>query len=181
MWWMMSSGSGKGDDRKSWMDALQKNDSTAFAQYMITFPSGKYYTQAKERIDSLYWVEKAIQDSLDAAATSTVAIAETAPPAEVAPASTEPVKTDPVQPTTPETKPKATTPSKPKATTPANKPANTTAKKTDPVPAKITLGQEYGGGIVIYVNCKRRSWYDRLHQRSGKCRLRKGTKDMCSL
>jgi hypothetical protein len=154
IWWMMSSGSGKGDDRKSWMAALQKNDSTAFAQYMVAFPSGKYYTKAKERIDSLYWLEKAIQDSLDAISASSVAIAEPEQPIETPPPATEPVTTSPVQPTTPETKPKATTPTKPKATTPANKPANTTPKKTDPAPAKVTLGQEYGGGIVIYAGPK---------------------------
>jgi len=146
IWWMMSSGSGKGDDRKSWVAALQKNDSTAFAQYMEAFPAGKYYTKAKERIDSLYWVQKAVKDSLDALSASNVAVAEPEQPLETAPPTTEPVKTEPAQPTTPETKPKATTPSKPKATTPA--------KKTDPVPAKVTLGQEYGGGIVIYAGPK---------------------------
>lgn len=136
------------DDRVAWKEALQKNDSTAYATYMAQYPTGKYFDIAKGRIDSLYWVHKDIRDSLAALGSSTVATQETpktnttTPPVEAKPETTPKTNTA--------TNPKATTPVKPKQTTP-EKPKPNTSPNTS---GKISLGQEYGGGIVIYVNPK---------------------------
>jgi len=146
--WLMTKGGPHKDDRTSWKDALEKNDSTAFAKYMVAFPEGKYYTNAKERIDSLYWVEKAIKDNLTAVETAKVVVAEVAPIQEQIPPVE--VQTEPEQKKLPEVKPKANTPATKPTTKPATKPSNTPQS----TPAKIVLGQEFGGGIVIYVNSK---------------------------
>ncbi|MBK9103855.1 MAG: TIR domain-containing protein [Saprospiraceae bacterium] len=137
------------DDRVAWKEALQKNDSTAFANYIAQYPAGKYIDLAKVRIDSLYWVHKDIRDSLAALSSSTVATPEppktntiTTPPVEAKP--------DPAPKTNTETNPKTNTPVKPKQTSP-EKPKQNTSPNTA---GKISLGQEYGGGIVIYVNPK---------------------------
>ena len=131
-----------------------KNDSTAFASYMAEFPEGKYYTNAKERIDSLYWVNKTVKDSLNAI--EAAKLAEATPknePAPVTPEVEEVNKAPDPKPVT-EAKPKTTTQTKPKATTPPTKPNtkpdNKQTNKTADKPAKVVLGQEYGGGIVIY-------------------------------
>ena len=150
--WLMTKGGPRKDDRTSWKEALEKNDSTAFAQYMVAFPAGKYFDAAKSRIDSLYWAEKAIKDSLAAiqnlaVAETTPTTTETTPPAETTP---ELVQT-PVTTKAPETNTKA----KPNNT--AAKPKPNTTEKPKPTttpPGKIALGQSYGGGIVIYVNAK---------------------------
>ena len=144
----------KGDDRGAWKDALAKNDSTAFASYMAEYPEGIYYTNAKERIDSLYWVNKTVQDSLKAI--ETAKLAEATPKSE--PPKTTPevaeVKKTPEPKTAPEPKPKTTTQTKPKNTTPTTKPTTKPDNKPTTKPAdkatKVVLGQEYGGGIVIY-------------------------------
>ncbi|HEY3385628.1 MAG TPA: DUF1566 domain-containing protein [Saprospiraceae bacterium] len=146
----------KGDDRGAWKDALAKNDSTAFASYMAEFPEGKYYTLAKERIDSLYWVNKTIQDSLKAI--EAAKLAEATPKNEPPPVTpeVEEVKKAPEPKPVTEAKPKTNTQTKPKATTPTTKPAtkpdNKQSTKTADKPAKVVLGQEYGGGIVIYAS-----------------------------
>jgi len=150
--WLMTKGGPRKDDRTSWKEALQKNDSTAFAHYLVAFPSGKYFEAAKSRIDSLYWQKKQIKDSL--AAIQNIAVAEPAPnPAEV----TTPVETKaaevktPEVTKTPESTPKVkpnTTPVKPKPTTPVKPKPNTSN------PGKFALGQSHGGGIVIYVDAK---------------------------
>lgn len=144
--WLMTKGGPRKDDRTSWKEAMQKNDSTAYAQYMAAFPAGKYFDAAKGRIDSLYWADKKVKDSLAAiqnlAAVETApTTTESAPPAETTP---EVVKT-----------PEATTQAKPNNT--AAKPKPTTPQKPKPTtssPGKIALGQSHGGGIVIYVNAK---------------------------
>lgn len=150
--WLMTKGGPRKDDRTSWKEALEKNDSTAFAQYMVAFPTGKYLEAAKSRIDSLYWAEKTVKDSL--ATIQKVAVAETAP---TNTASTPPVETTPeVAQTTEEIKTPETT-AKPKPNNTAAKPKPTTPQKPKPTTSnsgKITLGQSYGGGIVIYVNAK---------------------------
>lgn len=136
------------DDRVAWKEALQKNDSTAFATYMAQYPTGKYFDLAKGRIDSLYWVNKDIRDSLAALNSASVAAQEapinntTTPPVET--------KTEPTPKTNTATNPKANTPVKPKQTTPEKPKQNSTSNTA----VKISLGQEYGGGIVIYVNPK---------------------------
>jgi hypothetical protein len=150
--WLMTKGGPRKDDRTSWKEALEKNDSTAFAQYMVAFPTGKYYDAAKSRIDSLYWAEKTIKDSL--AAIQNVAVAEPVP---TNVESTPPVETTPEEVKTPE---KTNTPAtsnkiKPKET--SAKPKPTVPEKAKPntaTPGKIVLGQSYGGGLVIYVNAK---------------------------
>lgn len=155
IWFLSGSGSDQGD-KKAWSEALQKNDSTAFATYIQQFPEGKFAAQAKARIDSLYWIQKAVQDSLSALAASSA-------DAHSAASSTEPSKveakseTSSVQPPAPNSGQKPTTPDK-NSTVSKPKPTASPAKQKEttqsPPPGKITLGQEYGGGIVIYVTPK---------------------------
>jgi len=152
--WAITRKGPKGDDRGAWKEALAKNDSTAYASYMAEFPEGKYYTNAKERIDSLYWVNKTVQDSLKAieAAKLAEATPKNEPPKET-PEVVEVKKAPEPKPVT-ETKPKTNTQTKPKATTPTTKPNTKPDNKQTNKPAdkstKVVLGQEYGGGIVIY-------------------------------
>jgi hypothetical protein len=154
--WGMTRKGPKKDDKTAWKEAMSKNDSTAFATYMANFPEGKYYTLAKERIDSLYWVQRAIQDSLEALNASKLAEAtpNDAPP-KTEPVVEEPKKEPETKPVT-ETKPKTNTntPNKPKTNPPAEKPTNKPDNKPKPSDksSKVVLGQEHGGGIVIYVN-----------------------------
>ena len=148
----------KKDDKTAWKEAMAKNDSTAFAMYMTNYPEGIYYTLAKERIDSLYWIKRAVQDSLEAL--NAAKLAEATPVVE--PPKTEPVpedtKKEPETKPAPTTKPKANTntPTKSKNNPATDKPSNKTDNKANNKPAdkqtKVVLGQEYGGGIVIYVN-----------------------------
>jgi hypothetical protein len=149
--WFMTRGGD--EDKSAWKDALSKNDSTAFASYMTNFPEGKFYGKAKERIDSIYWAQKAISDSLSAIASQTAMASVEPPSTEVTtpePVKTEPQQVTPTKPTT-ETKPKQAPPQKPKSTTNSGaKPKPTEPAKTPA--AKIALGQEHGGGIVVYVN-----------------------------
>ena len=135
-----------GGDKEAWKAALAANDSTAFAQYQVNYPEGKYYTKAKERIDSLYWLHKAVKDSLAAIAAAQVPVetdtvitnpTTTTPP--TTPTTTTPVtKNDPVK--------KPVTPVKPKSTTPAN-----TKPAAKPAP-KFAIGQLYQGGYIFYLN-----------------------------
>ena len=149
--WFMTRGGD--EDKSAWKEALSKNDSTAFATYMTSFPEGKYYAKAKERIDSIYWAQKAITDSLNASGdqTSTAAIESPAPAVtNPEPPKTEPQKESPAK-STPDPKSKPAQTQKPKSTTNnAAKPKPTEPAKTPT--SKIVLGQEYGGGIVIFVN-----------------------------
>lgn len=152
VWFLSGSGSDHGD-KKAWSEALQKNDSTAFATYMQQFPEGKYAAQAKARIDSIYWLEKAVKDSLNALASASP---DAVPPAETPKVETK-AETTPVQATStspsnkPNTPDKNSAASKPKPTATPNKQKENTPS---PSPGKITLGQDYGGGIVIYVTPK---------------------------
>ena len=150
--WLMTKGGPQKDDRTSWKEAMQKNDSTAYAQYMAAFPEGKYFDAAKGRIDSLYWAEKKVKDSLSAIQNVAVTETETTP-AETTP----PVETSPEIAKTPEVTKTPETTSKTKPNNTATKPKPTTTEKPKPNPTstgKIALGQSYGGGIVIYVNAK---------------------------
>ena len=54
LWWAMNSGSEITSDQKDWTEALQKNDSSSYALYLKEFPEGKYYHQAKEKLDSIH-------------------------------------------------------------------------------------------------------------------------------
>ena len=148
-WGIMKMSSG-GGDKEAWKAAMAANDSTAYAQYQEKFPEGKYYTKAKERIDSLYWVHKAVKDSL-AAIASTEAPVETNPTTETpktpvpttttsttTPSNTPVTKTDPTK--------KPVTPVKPKPNTPAN------TKSTDKPAPKFASGQLYQGGYIFYIN-----------------------------
>lgn len=155
IWAISGMGSDQGE-KDAWSDALQKNDSTSYATYMQKFPEGKFTAQAKQRIDSIYWAQKAVLDSLNAleagglAANTPVEIKET-PKSETktesSPAQT-PEQTKTQKPATPE---KNTSASKPKQTATPNKPKENVQT---PPPGKITLGQDYGGGIVIYITPK---------------------------
>lgn len=160
--WGLSGKGSKGDDSKAWMTALTKNDSTAFASYMQEFPEGKHFTQAKERIDSIYWAQQAVKDSMSQRGTVS---AEVSPDPSIAPANTANTETDPTAIDKPANT--SSSPNPPNTTKPANttKPTNTTKTKpaTTPTkpkenpstpPGKIVLGQDYGGGIVIYVTPK---------------------------
>ena len=148
VWGIMKMSSG-GGDKEAWKAALVTNDSIAFAQYQEKFPEGKYYTKAKERIDSLYWVHKAVKDSLDAIDAAKV-------PVEVDPTTSTPKSTSPTTNTTtsPTTTPvnkndpakKVVPPVKPKPNTPAN------TKATDKPAPKFAIGQVYQGGYIFYIN-----------------------------
>ena len=154
--WGITSMGGGDEEKAAWKEALGKNDSTAFASFMTQFPEGKYAGLAKGRIDSIYWAQKAIEDSLKALETSNTTLADATTP-ETPPSNTQVVETE-----TPKTEPKKETPSKPSTqnkpkSIPVQKPKPNSEKPkaNEPVKtpqAKIVLGQEYGGGIVIYVN-----------------------------
>ncbi len=54
IWGIINLGSGnKSDDLKAWNNALQQNDSSAYALYQQNFPTGAYVLQAKEKMDSI--------------------------------------------------------------------------------------------------------------------------------
>jgi hypothetical protein len=138
-WGIMKMSSG--GDKEAWKAALAVNDSTAFAQYQVNYPEGKYYTKAKERIDSLYWLHKAAKDSLAAIA-----------------AAQEPIETDTVTttpPTTPTTTPLVTKNDPAKKVVPPVKPkpntTSTTKSTAKPAP-KFAIGQLYQGGYIFYLN-----------------------------
>ncbi len=150
--WLMTKGGPRKDDRTSWKEAQEKNDSTAFAQYLAAFPSGKYVDAAKGRIDSLYWAEKKINDSLSAI--QNVAVSDQTP---VTTKTNPAVETNPEVPKSSDVAKSPETNTKPKPNNTSAKPKPTTTEKPKPTttsPGKIALGQSYGGGIVIYVNAK---------------------------
>lgn len=56
LWILLQPGSGKKNDKQetvAWNTALQKNDSSAFADYIREFPKGSFISQAKEKLDSI--------------------------------------------------------------------------------------------------------------------------------
>ena len=141
-----------GGDKEAWKAALVANDSTAFAQYQKNYPEGKYFTKAKERIDSLYWIHKTVKDSLAVIAAAQMPVeSETNPNTKP----TTPTNTPTTNPTTtPTTTPvtkndpakKPVTPVKPKPNTPPN-----TKPVEKPAP-KFAIGQLYQGGYIFYIN-----------------------------
>ncbi len=152
-WGIMKMSSG-GGDKEAWKAALAANDSTAFAQYQVNYPEGKYYIKAKERIDSLYWVHKTVQDSIDALAAAEVPVSTdpaTETPKNTTPPTTTPTTTPTTAPTnTPVTKndpaKKTVPPVKPKPNTPPN------TKPADKPTPKFAIGQLYQGGYIFYLN-----------------------------
>jgi hypothetical protein len=66
-WWYWNS-SGKSQvslkEKTTWLEALQKNDTVAYQQYLLNFPGGEYASVAQEKIDSLIAAYKIITDSV---------------------------------------------------------------------------------------------------------------------
>jgi hypothetical protein len=63
-WWTMTHNSSK-DDLKTWNIALKQDDSTAYINYLKTFPNGLFKTLAHKKLDSINEFLHDLKDSLE--------------------------------------------------------------------------------------------------------------------
>lgn len=130
IWMVSGSGSKSKKDEETWKMALMDDDSSSYAGYLVAFPKGKYFQSAKQKLDSLYQQQLALQQSLAIARERAIKDSTDLAKANTDSKASKTKPTTPAPPTTNKTKPP-------------------TASK---VKSPYTLGQVFGGGIIIHID-----------------------------